>query len=89
MITKDGVKKALAQCSDNCIGCPYKPLDMPCQYQLKKDALDLITEQEKEIERLKQALIDNDLAKEILQILNNSGIDKATFKKFLKEHLRK
>lgn len=64
-MTKDEIKRALAQCSNNCIGCPYRSDDKPCMYLMKKDALDLITEQEKEIERLKaenkQRAVDYDI----------------------------
>ena len=54
-MNKDEIKKALAQCSNNCIGCPYRSDDKPCMYLMKKDALDLITEQENEIEQLKDS----------------------------------
>lgn len=55
-MTKDEIKKALGQCSNNCIGCPYRSDDKPCMYLMKKDALNLIIKQEKEIERLRTTL---------------------------------
>ena len=56
MMTKDEIKKALIQCADleYCDDCPYFNWEnRSCSDELKLDALDLITEQEKEIERLK------------------------------------
>lgn len=53
-MTKDEIKKALMKCSvDTCKDCPYDNTGLYCCAKLKRDALDLITEQEKEIERLK------------------------------------
>lgn len=73
-MTKDEIKKALTCCAKSygddvhCSDCPYDTLtpraccERFCQDVLCKDALKLITEQEKEIERLKaekkQAQID-------------------------------
>lgn len=58
-MTKDEIKKALLYCQDydcdSCVDCPYaksKRTGM-CKDLLHSDALDLITEQEKEIEQLK------------------------------------
>lgn len=64
-MTKDEIKKALDCCAKSygddvhCTDCPYDTLtpracyERFCQDVLCKDALKLITEQEKEIERLK------------------------------------
>ena len=52
-MTKDEIKKALECCeTDWCCVCPYYKY-VGCETILKKDVLTLITEQEKEIERLK------------------------------------
>lgn len=61
-MTNEQIKKALGCCKNQC--CSYCPhwCEMGCQYQTLSDALELITEQEKEIEQLKaenkQAKID-------------------------------
>lgn len=54
-MTKEDIKKALEMCisSAPCDNCPYHN-DGRCSDTLKNDALNLITEQEKEIERLKE-----------------------------------
>lgn len=53
-MTKDEIKKALELCSkdEDCEKCPYVD-NYCCTKSLQKGALALITEQEKEIERLK------------------------------------
>lgn len=53
-MNKDEIKKALEYCQDSghCRKCPYYPKSR-CNDMLCKDAHELITEQEKEIERLK------------------------------------
>ena len=52
-MNKDEIKKALECCeTDWCCVCPYYKYE-GCETILKKDVLTLITEQEKEIERLK------------------------------------
>ena len=54
-MTQDEIKKALEICADinlNCNDCPYDAVGN-CSDTLCADALKLITEQEKEIERLK------------------------------------
>ena len=63
-MTKDEIKKALETCADisiPCNDCPYDAVGN-CTDTLCADALELIIEQEKEIERLKaevkQAQID-------------------------------
>lgn len=62
-IDKDEIKRALKMCEGNCfrVCCPYGDT-INCCGELKRDALNLITEQEQEIERLKvninQAKID-------------------------------
>ena len=51
---KDEIKKALKCCeTDFCCRCPYYEY-RGCEAALKRYALDLITEQEKEIKRLKE-----------------------------------
>lgn len=52
-MNKDEIKKALTCCKGEC--CSYCPrwCEKGCQSRTLSDALDLITEQEKEIERLK------------------------------------
>lgn len=53
-MTKDEIKKALMKCSvDSCKDCPYDNKGLYCCGKLKRDALELINEQEREIERLK------------------------------------
>lgn len=55
-MTKDEIKKALECCeTDWCCVCPYYKY-AGCETILKKDVLTLITEQEKEIERLRTTL---------------------------------
>ena len=52
-MNKDEIKKALECCeTDWCCVCPYYKYE-GCETILKKDVLALITEQEKEIDRLK------------------------------------
>ena len=93
-MTKDEIKKALECCAKSygddvhCTDCPYDTLtpraccERFCQDVLCKDALKLITEQEKEIERLKEETsnIRKETAKEILDMLYDMGIDKETLK---------
>ena len=58
-MNKDDIKKALTCCKDDCCSfCPHW-CEKGCQYQTLSDALDLITEQEKEIERLKDENKEN------------------------------
>ena len=52
-MTKDEIKKALECCSSDVESCAKCPYDFACTRYLCKDALNLIAEQEKEIERLK------------------------------------
>ena len=58
-MNKDNIKKALECCSNSrvssCNNCPYNNNSefSCCDGEMCKDALNLITEQEKEIERLK------------------------------------
>lgn len=91
-MTKDEIKKALECCAKSygddvhCTDCPYDTLtpraccERFCQDVLCKDALKLITEQEKEIERLKEETsnIRKETAKEILDMLYDMGIYKET-----------
>lgn len=54
-MNKDKIKKALRCCKEQaCCDCPHW-CEMGCRYQTLSDALDLITEQENEIDRLKDA----------------------------------
>lgn len=56
-MTKEDIKKALETCIlGYCTGCPYNGCDVDCRDELHKDVLTLITEQEKEIERLRTTL---------------------------------
>lgn len=60
-MNKDAIKKALEYCAgdsiDDCKNCPYADNGpFACSISMYKDALNLITEQEKEIERLKEAV---------------------------------
>ena len=53
-MTKDEIKKALECCeTDWCCVCPYYKYE-GCETILKKDVLTLITEQEKENDKLEQ-----------------------------------
>ena len=57
-MNKDAIKKALEYCAgdsiDDCKACPYADNGpFACSISMYKDACALITEQEKEIERLK------------------------------------
>ena len=57
-MTKDDIKKALEICTDiyaPCNGCPYE-MCTNCDNTLHTDALNVIIEQEKEIERLRTTL---------------------------------
>lgn len=58
-MTKDEIKKALECCitlkADSCKECPYGNTDCSSD-KLQRDALNLITNQEKEIERLRTTL---------------------------------
>ena len=60
-MNKEDIKKALAYCAsdriDDCRACPYADNGpFACSISMYKDALNLITEQEKEIERLRTTL---------------------------------
>ena len=76
-MNKDEIKKALECCSENtmnnCKNCPYYYI-FNCNDTLCKDALNLITEQDKEIERLteklKQVLLAVDTVKEMTAMCN-------------------
>ena len=57
-MNKDAIKKALEYCAsdsiDDCKNCPYADNGpFACSISMYKDALNLITEQEEEIEQLK------------------------------------
>lgn len=56
-MTKDKIKKALVCCVKHvyCKGCPYRG-NQQCIGKTQQDALTLITEQEREIERLRTTL---------------------------------
>lgn len=81
-MNKDDIKKALECCCNSdfktaCRNCPY--LTRPrCNDTLCKDALNLITEQEKEIERLKAECekvyaVRNDLLKENDELIKTNA----------------
>lgn len=57
-MTKDEIKKALKCCQDydydSCADCPYRTHSENCTNDILQDALDLITEQEEENEKLEQ-----------------------------------
>ena len=58
-MTKEDIKKALEACgaiNSPCVDCPYKNVE-DCYDTLNNDALKLITEQENEIEDLKDEII--------------------------------
>lgn len=66
-MNKDDIKDALTVCANNsCSGCLYYEFGN-CYDKLKLDARDLITEQEKEIERLKDE--DTRLTEKLKQVL--------------------
>lgn len=67
-MNKDEIKKALKFCADinDCDNCPYDVV-RSCSDRLKLDARELITEQEKEIERLKDE--DTRLTEKLKQVL--------------------
>ena len=67
-MNKDEIKKALKCCAgiDDCDDCPYDVV-RSCSDRLKLDARELITEQEKEIERLKDE--DTRLTEKLKQVL--------------------
>ena len=83
-MNKDEIKKALECCSNpntgSCKDCPYNYNDeFHCAYgEMCKDALNLINEQETEIEQLKAETsnIRKEMAREILDMLYDMGIDK-------------
>lgn len=56
-MTKDEIKKALKCCQDydydSCADCPYRTHSENCTNDILQDALNIITEQEKEIKQLK------------------------------------
>lgn len=74
-MTKDEIKKGLEFCkADWCAMCPYCNC-IGCEGFLKQDALNLITEQEKDIKQLKTecALLDDELRiarQETIDVLN-------------------
>ena len=67
-MTQDEIKKALEICTDiyaPCNGCPYEKYTN-CDNTLHTDALNVIIEQEKEIERLKA---ENDTNMQYIRIM--------------------
>jgi hypothetical protein len=93
-MTKDEIKKGLEFCKAGwCVMCPYCNC-IGCEGFLKQDALTLITEQEKEIDRLKAenkqlktecTLLDDELRiarQETIDVLNKlktKAFDKDAF----------
>lgn len=72
MTTQD-IKKALMTCSvDSCKDCPYDNTGLYCCGKLKRDALALITEQENEIERLKE---ENGQSRKLRILGNNVTVE--------------
>ena len=80
-MTKDEIKKALELCSkdEDCEKCPYCN-HYRCDRALQKDSFVLITEQEQENKRLEEETsnIRKEMAREILDMLYDMGIDKET-----------
>ena len=78
-MTKDEIKKALELCSkdEDCEKCPYCN-HYRCDRALQKDSFVLITEQEQENKRLEEETsnIRKEMAREILDMLYDMGIDK-------------
>ena len=77
-MTKDEIKKALKMCSvDSCTDCPYDNKGLYCCGKLKRDALDLITEQEKDYSKLQEMFANYQLAsdKEIRAQVKQAKID--------------
>ena len=76
-MNKDDIKKAIKCCFDyNCAECPNAKIKgYGCKDKLHADALNLITEQEKDIKQLKTecALLDDELRiarQETIDVLN-------------------
>lgn len=58
-MTKDEIKKALMTCSvDSCKDCPYDNKGLYCCGKLKRDALELINEQEKSIQMAQDRILE-------------------------------
>lgn len=83
-MTKDEIKKAFAICCgvQDCTGCPILDMEkqngLGCKFNLFTRVIDTVSEQEKEIERLKEETsnIRKETAREILDMLYDMGIDK-------------
>ena len=71
-MTKDEIKKALECCTntDSCVECPYHIAE--CNNRLCEDALNLITEQEEEIERVNKKLSEKEEYHRMTQALCHS-----------------
>lgn len=83
-MTKDEIKKAFAICCgvQDCTGCPILDMEkqngLGCKFNLFTRVIDTVSEQEKEIKRLKEETsnIRKETAREILDMLYDMGIDK-------------
>lgn len=80
-MNKDEIKKALLYCQDydcdSCIDCPYYARSEECTDDILKDALNLITEQEKDYSKLQEMFANYQLAsdKEIRAQVKQAQID--------------
>lgn len=75
-MNKDDIKKALKCCQDydyeSCVDCPYRTHGENCTNDILQDALNLITEQEKEIERVNKKLSEKEEYHRMTQALCHS-----------------
>lgn len=75
-MNKYEIKKALECCQDydyeSCVDCPYRKHSEDCTNDILRDALDLITEQEKEIERVNKELSEKEEYHRMTQALCHS-----------------
>lgn len=81
-MNNDDIKKALSTCAEiSCEGCPYighNPMTCgySCSEKVKIDARNLITEQEKEIETLKNCLDQaTNMYSRVIELLNTYDVN--------------
>lgn len=80
-MNEDEIKKALKCCQDydyeSCVDCPYRKHSEDCTNDILKDALKLITEQEKDYSKLQEMFANYQLAsdKEIRAQVKQAKID--------------